>query len=866
MRNLLRRLGYLLRRRQMDADLSEEIEIHRALTQERLERAGLPPEDAAYASRRALGNITLAREDAGDIWILSWLEGVGRDLHVGARGLIKQPGFTIVAILTMAFGIGANTAVFSLLDASVFRVLPVQNPEELVFLGEAQRKGPPLNSFSYATFERLRDENRTLADIVAYDPTRFSVTIDGSAEMRRGEFVTGNYFDLLGVRAAAGRLITAADDDPKREAVAVISHRLWAGRFNRDPSAIGRQVTIGKTAVTIVGVTPRQFQGRDLTNGWSDVMLPMALKPQLGLRDHTTFGVIARLKPGVSIDQAAQELTAIRRRDLEATGTSADGIAEATVRLKTAMHGELPLLGPERPNDTKQARLIAAAVAVVLLVACVNIACLLLARSAARQKEIAVRLAIGAGRARLVRQLLTESLLLSALGGAAGLVYLGWTARVLATVLPVGDLPFDPRQDMRTLAFAAAASIVTGLLFGIVPALAGTRVELAPVIQGSSGGRRRIALRHRLAKSLVASQVALSLALLVGAGLLVRSLTRLYTVETGFASQHLLSAWIYPSLLGFDHPREMRLYRDLLERLSATPGVASATMSRGSVTRAGSFVAPGFFGTVGIEITRGRDFSAADTAGSPRVAIVSESVVLKHFTDQNPIGQPLPAEYQRSVRGPAEIVGVVKEVRSGYRQRSTGPAIYGVYTQAPAAALGQILLYVRSTGAPLDVLPAVRESVKSVEPDLALFDVMTVAEQLDGTIGAERSTAMLLACLGALALVLASIGLFGTMSHSVASRTKELGIRMSLGADRSQLVRMILRETAAVVAIGVAIGLPIAIAGTRLVANLLFGIEATDPITLAAVVVLLALVTALAGYLPARRASRVDPMLALRYE
>jgi predicted permease len=467
----------------------------------------------------------------------------------------------------------------------------------------------------------------------------------------------------------------------------------------------------------------------------------------------------------------------------------------------------------------------------------------------------------------LIRQLLTESLLLACLGGAAGVLTIGWTAAALGTVLPVGELPYDPRQDVRTLGFALGASLLTGILFGVVPALAGTRIDLTPVMQRSDGGSRRGALRHRLAKSLVVAQIALSLALLAGAGLIIRSLARLYTVQPGFASNEVLTAWIYPTLLGFDHSREMRFYRDLLDSLNKTSGIRSAGLARFSITR-GDFnvVAPGFFETLGIDIVEGRDFLPTDTESAPKVAIIGESVARKFFPNQSPIGQFVPKELERFFRGRAEIVGVVREIRTGYRQRMSIPGVYAAYTQAPPSAFGQMSLYVRSTVAPLSALPAVREAIRSIEPDLALFDVRTVTDQLDDSVASERSTATLLGCFGALALVLASIGLFGTMSHSVASRTKELGIRMSLGAGRGQMLRMVLRESMVVVAIGLVMGIPVSLASTRLVANLLFGIEQVDALTMSTAVALLSLVTVLAAYFPARRASRVDPMVALRYE
>jgi ABC-type antimicrobial peptide transport system permease subunit len=866
MGNLARRLNYWLRRRRIDADLAEELETHCAMTQERLEKSGMAPSDAAYASRRALGNITLAREDARDVWVWSWLESVGRDVRVGFRALMKRPAFTAVAVATIALGVGANTAVFSLIDASVFRVLPVKDPHQLVFPRIVGDDGRSDNSFSYGLFERFRDQNRSLAAIVAYDNSRFTITIDGEPEMQRGEFVSGNYFEMLAIRPAAGRLLTSDDAQPGKEPVAVISHGYWTSRFSRSPAAIGKAITVGTIPVIVVGVMPAQFQGRMMTSGWSDIVLPMSLHAQLRLRDHTTFGLMARLKPDVKIERATEDLNGLHRQFIAETAGNAIPERVPRIALKPGIRGELPLLGRERPLDTKQTLLIASAVSIVLLIACLNIACLLLSRSAARQKEMALRLSIGASRGRLIRQLLTENVLLAGLGGVASLLCVGWAARALVNVLPVGDLPFDPRQDLRALAFTAAASVVTGLLFGLIPALTTTRLELNPVLQGNSGGTTG-SPRHRLAKSFVVAQVALSLALLVGAGLIVRSLGRLYRIEPGFDSEHVLSMWAYPTMLGYDHPREMRLYRDLIERLNATPGIEAASLSRYALPRGTfNFISPGFFTTMGIDLVAGRDFSDEDVASAPRVVIINERLARDAFPNQNPVGKLLPVDFERIVGGRAEIVGVVKPIKVGYRQQNVPATIYAPYTQAPAARLGQANLYIRAAGNPTAALPSVRQAILSVEPKLALVDVTTLSDQLGQSVADERSTAILLGCFGGLALALASIGLFGTMSHAVGRRTKELGIRIALGAERGAVLRMVLRETLIVVVVGVSIGIPVALAGTRLVSNLLFGIQPTDPMTLAVVVACLAAVTMLAGYLPARRAANVDPIVALRYE
>jgi predicted permease len=523
-------------------------------------------------------------------------------------------------------------------------------------------------------------------------------------------------------------------------------------------------------------------------------------------------------------------------------------------------------------------------VAAALLIACVNVACLLLARASARQKEVAVRLALGAGRGRLIRQLLTESLLLAALGGVLGLLLAKSGAGFLLATLSIGDVPV--RFDGRILAFTAAASALTGVLFGLAPALAGTRADLNPILKGETRSERRFS-QLNLTKSLVISQVALSLSLLVGAGLLVRTLKSLYAVDTGFERAHVLQMWVFPVLNGYDHAREMNLYPQLLEKLNATPGVQSASLSRlrmifgrwnrdvwvqGLQPRADASrkvhcdpVGPRFFETMGIALLLGREFSPADTATSSRVAVISESMARKFFPNQNPLGKHFGFEKPES-SADIEIVGVVKDIKHRVDSAQPPEAAYIPYTQAPSDMYGQMNFVLRTAADPAVIAAAAREAVQSIDKNLPLVGVETQEAEIDEYLGSRRSMATLLSLFAALALLLASIGIYGTMSYAVGRRTKELGIRIALGAQKTELLSMVLGETLRLLAIGALIGIPLAMAGSRLLSGMLFAVKSTDPLTISLAVSAMGAIALLAGYLPARRATRVDPIVALRYE
>lgn len=860
----LRRVRHWVSRSRLDADLAREIETHRAMTREKFERLGYGADEATTASARALGNTTLSREAARGVWLAPWLESIAQDLRIAARSLAKRPGITAIAVLTMALGIGANTAVFSLLDASLFKALPVPHPEQLAFLSQVDSTGEQLD-FSYPEFQQLRHANRTVAGLVAFDGSRFSATVDGHPALIRGDFVSGNYFDLLGVHAILGRTFTMADDQPGLEPVAVISSAYWTGTFGKDAHVIGRVMTVGRIPFTVIGVTPPEFRGNDVTGTGPDIVIPMAFHGRLALRDHVSFGILARLKPSASLAQATEELGALHRHFLsDSSGAArspaaARDLASRRLVMRPGLHGAGGELGP---NDARQTLIVVGIVAMVLLIACVNVASLLVARAADRQKEIAVRLSIGASRGRVIRQLLTESTLLASIGGIMGLLCAEWGAHLLGSMLPLGALTFHPVTSPECLALTAALALGTGIVFGLIPAVSGTRVDMSPVLRGSDIGGSARAPRQRLARMLVIAQIGLSMTLLIGAGLLVRSLQNLRRAEPGFAANQVLGIYVYPVLLGYDHDREMTFYRDMLARLSIIPGVSSTSLVRYWIGSGENVVAPGYFSTMGIAFLRGRDFSATtDQVSAPKVAILSAAAAREQFGSDDPIGRTLTS----GAHAGAQVIGVVKSIKHSAWQDAGDATVYTPYTQAPPGDLGQIHFLVRTSGDPGALARTIRNAVTSIEPNLPILSLQTEAEELGQSIGAAKSVATLLSGFGVLALVLAAIGLYGTMSHAVARRTREFGIRMSLGANASGVLRLVLRESLELVAMGLLAGIPMALAGTRLIASLLFHVAPTDAVAIGGVMALMAAVAVCAGTIPAYRAAHVDPMAALRH-
>ncbi len=812
------------------------------------------------------------------------------DLRYGLRMLAKSPGFTAVAMLTLALAIGANTAIFSLVDAFLLKRLPVKSPEQLVFVDRISAKGGTQDDFPYPTFEQFRDHNQSFSGLFAWDDSNVAVTADGQLAIVPGDFVSGAYFSVLGVDAILGRTFTPDDDQPGRKPVAVISYSYWQRQFAGNPAAVGKTISLGGIPLTVIGVTPRRFFGRNVAGRSADVVLPMSVHPQLALKDHDTFEIMGRLKPGVTRERARADLDVIYHRVLtEAAGSRITPQVEQQIQaqrieLKPGLRGTSGL----SEEYGTELNILMAVVGIALLIASVNIANLLLSRAASRQKEIALRLAVGASRGRLVRQLLAESVLLSVLGGALGLLFAEWGVGFLLTVLSYGraaaSLELEP--DVRVLGFTLGVSLLTGVFCGLGPALRATRVELNPVLKGV-GSRESRPLRQGLAKPLVVSQVALSLMLLIGAGLLIRSLSQLYHVDTGFDRDKVLVGWVIPVLAGYNHAKEMTLYPALMEKLNAIPGVRSASLSRyrllfarpdrdlwvqGSAPVMGIDrevycypVGPRFFETQGIGLLLGREFSSADAETAPKVAVISESVARTFFANKDPLGRRL-GFGEPEASEDFQIVGVARDIQPHLREQQPLRAVYIPYTQAFPDNYGQMTFVIRTALDPNSIVPAVRHQVQLIDRDLPLGDVKTQAADANEKLGDERALTTLLSLFAALGLVLASIGLYGTISYGVARRTNEVGIRMALGARKGDMLWMVLREALSLVAIGVATGVPLSIAGARLISTLIFGVKPTDAVAISFASGAMMAVAGLAAYIPARRATKVDPIVALRYE
>jgi predicted permease len=876
------------------------------------------------------GKLDLLRRSTSAFWDALWLQPrrledeMFQDLRFGLRMMLKSRVVTIVALLSLALGIGANTAIFSLVDAVLLKTLPVKEPERLVLFrwhsgprrvmgrvsGEFDRDQATgvqtSTSFSYLTFERLREGNRTLAGVLAFTRAGpLNVNVDGEPEVASGQLVSGGYYAGLGVRTLVGRGITSDDDKAAAEPVAVISHRYWQNRFGLDPAIVGKTINVNNTPVTIIGVTPNEFRGTLQVGSNPDLSLPLALEPQIiaGRRAEPWLGqtwiwwlqIIGRLKPGVSVEQARADLEVIfQRAALEGyQAMPANWIGKEPpdiprFDLSTGSQG----LTESRKKYAQSLQILMVIVGLTLLVACANVANLLLARSAARQGEMAVRLAVGASRFRLVRQLLTESVLLAFIGGALGLLFAYWGKDALLALRPWGGgtLSLDLKLDLRMLGFTAAVSALTGILFGLAPALRATRVELNASLKdgtGTGGGSR-----STLSKGLVVTQVSLSLVLLAGAGLFIRTLRNLQNVEIGFNRENMLLFRADPRISGHKDEQIANVYQQMLERLRAIPGVRQASFAHEPpliggfrdriftvLGRAGQsnqsdvlrvlLVEAKFFETIEIPLLLGRSLTELDNASALKVAIVNQAFARRFFPDENPIGNRLfvgqnsNPQYIPSPDGLIEIVGVVRDAKYYSQREEITPVIFLPAVQNPMESMA---FAVRTAGDPLAMIPAIREAVRQIDRNLPLSEFMTVNWLAEERLVQERLFAYLTTFFGLLALLLVGIGLYGVMAYSVTQRTREIGVRMALGARAADVLRLFIRQGMLIVAIGVAIGLGGAVALTRLMSSWLFDVSPTDPVTFACVALLLLMIALFACWLPARRAAKVDPIRALRHE
>jgi predicted permease len=859
-----------------------------------------------------------------------------QDLRYGFRMLAKSPGFTMVAVLSLALGIGANTAIFSLIDAVLLKLLPVPNPQQLVLL-DWTSQGTPWDSgvmnsisgnmdwddsgrttspsFPYPVYDEISAHNHVFSGVLALaaNETEVNLSYNGEPGRADGELVSGSFFSTLEVQPILGRTFTLDDDRIGAEPVAVISYGYWEQRFGRDPRAVGQKVTVNAVPFTIVGVSPPEFYGVQPGRA-IEIYLPLHTQPRVEPRwspsgtdqsdqskpplptlfeerTHWWLLIMGRLKPGVTEQQARAGLDVLLQQTI------------APEVKPTAKPQTVPHLGLEsgsqgleylRRQFSKPLFILMTVVGLVLLIACANVANLLLARASTRQKEIAVRLAVGAKRSRLVRQLLTESVLLAGMGGVLGLVLAFWGTDLLVALMSSGREPvtLNVSPDPRVLGFTVAVSVATGILFGFSPALRSTHVELAPALKESAAmlpGVGRRGLRLGLGKTLVVAQVALSLLLLVGAGLFVRTLMNLEHVNAGFNQQNLLLFGIDPTQDGYQGQRLADFYLEFTRRLEVLPGVRSVSMSNHTLVGGGmseqdfhipgyapkpgqkpdeaeafvNWVGPKFFETMGIPLLLGRTIGERDTAGAPKVVVVNKEFAREFLRGDNPVGLRFGFGDPKEPTD-IEIIGMVADSKFSDLHRDVPPTIYVPCFQSKR--LGGIHFEVRTAGEPRQMAASVRRAAQGMDPNLALYDVKSQMEQIDQSLFQERLFARLTGFFGLLAALLACIGVYGIMAFAASRRTREIGIRMALGAGRGEIMEMVLRETLLLVAIGVAAGIGVALEASRLVSTFLFGLKPNDPMTIVIAAVLMVAAAALAGHVPARRASRVQPMVALRYE
>jgi predicted permease len=837
------------------------------------------------------------------------------DVRYALRALRLNPGFASVAVLSLALGIGANTAIFSLVDAVLVRLLPVSDPARLVLLSDPSSGGVAIGSeggerslFTYEEFKTIRDRNAVFSGVFASESNmgRLSVRAgDGSVEERRGKLVSGEYFEVLGVRPAVGRMFGPAEETaPGADPVVVLAYDYWQTQFGQDRSVIGRTIQVNRVALTVIGVAPAGFRG-EIVGESPDLYVPMMMEPQLKpgrfwLRDDPKLAekvmwlhVGARLKPGVDAAKAQANVDVLFKAHLAAL---AGGIADPArrretldqrIRVRPGARGASPL----RERFAEPLLMLMAMVGFVLLIACANVANLLLARATARQREVGIRIALGAGRARLIRQMLTESVVLASIGGAVGVLFASWAARLLVRLASAGPTPIslDVRLDVRVLAFTAALAILTGLLFGLVPALRASRLDVNGCLKEGARGITGSGTRLNVGKLLVVAQIAISLLLLIGAGLFARTLRNLQAVELGFRPDHLLLVRIDPVSAGYtDGHARAAVYQRLLERFKAAPGVRGVTLSENGIfsgTESGDRVTvegfhsdkeedngarfdqvgPDYFSTLGARVVLGREISPGDGEPSPRVCVINEAFARFFFKDGNPIGRHVRDEFP-DTRETFEIVGVVSDVRDHQLRGDIPPRFYVPLFHPLGDGPPSAYFEIRTNAEPAMALPTVRRLVEQVDASLQVVSARSLTELLDRSTTQERMIAQVSGFFGVLALVLAAIGLYGVLAYSIARRAHEIGIRMALGAGRGTILGGVLRETLLLVGLGAMVGLPAAFACGRLVRSSLYGLAVMDPLTLVGAVAVLTSVAIAAAYVPARRASRVDPLLALRCE
>jgi predicted permease len=835
------------------------------------------------------------------------MQSLWKDLRFGLRVLAKSPGFTAIAVITLALGIGANTAIFSLMNQVLLQRLPVKNPDELVILrapgpvtGHVSSDGDDTESFSYPMYKGLRDNNSVFSGVLARYRFSASVASRGQTDRASGELVSGNYFEVLGVRPAVGRVFSQDDDRvPGAQPVVVLSHSYWTRHFGADPSVLNKVLLINNVEMTVVGVSEAGFSGVQVGKT-PDIFVPLMMTPQMTQYGETLdkwndywMTLLARRKPGVSESQAEAGMNAVYRPLLEEqlpqiksawNEEKRQRFLDKKILLSSGARGRMIV----QRDSGGQIITLFVMVALVLLIACTNVANLLLARGASRQREFAIRTAMGASRGRMIRQLLAESLLCAFGGGALGILLGTWLMRILTPIVVAnaGVQGLTEKLDPSVLTFAIGATVLSGIFFGLIPAWRVTGLGVSDVIkdQGSTSSASVSHVGFR--KVLVAGQVAFTMLLLAGAGLFMRSLWNLRNQDLGLKTDNVITFSIQPSLNGYDTPRSIALYDQLRARLAALPGVRSVgtgdvpTLSgddEGSnITAEGGpqlaeelqdvnydAVSPAYFSTLGIPLLSGREFTEGDGATSPKVAIASEAMVKRFFPGRNPLGAHF-AFGGGKVKPDIEIVGVVKDVKQDHVSSAIQPYVYIPYAQRPK--LTGMTFYVRSTQDPLLLGSTLQGAVRELDANLPVYDVKTMERVVEEDLFSARMVAVLSASFAGLAALLAALGIYGVLAYVVVQRTREIGIRMALGAAAGQVRLLIVREVGSMVLIGVGVGLPLAYGLARLSESLLYGVHAGDPAVYLLGLGLIGLIALVACFLPARRATRVDPLVALRYQ
>ena len=888
------RLRALFRRESVLQDIEEELRVHVEMETETNIKRGMAPDEARAAALKSFGDLDRNTERGYDILGGGWLETLWQDLRYGARMLLKKPSFTLVAVLTLALGIGANTAIFTFVNAVFLQPLPVAEPARLmsVFGTDEKNRGAhdDYMPMSWPNFKDYRDQNDVFTGMIAFQNTVLNFSGGGEPERIGGMIVTGNYFDLLGVKAAIGRTFLPEDDrTPGTHPVAVLSYGAWQRRFGGAQSIVGQTIKLNGLDYTVVGVAAEGFKGTAAMGGGPDCWVPMMMYDQVLIRVYRdafngrramTLNVIGRLKPGVTEQQAETAMRAIGRRLEQDYPKHND---KRNVTLVPLNQSTIP--PQERSVYLRASGLMLTVVGLVLLIACGNVANLLLARATARRKEIALRMALGAGRVRLIRQLLTESLMLSLAGSGVGLLLAVASRDLLWVFRPYGmnagdiNLRFDPR----VLGYTLLISLGAGIIFGLAPALQASRADLVTELKEKSGqaagGRRWFSLRNLL----VVGQVALSLVALISAGLFLRSLGNALRINPGFETEKLLLLSFDVDAQGYDKARGMEHYRRVVERVEAIPGVISAAIAsarpfgwgfvrsvfvegqepssggHGILTIVGT-VAPKYFETMSIPLVRGRNFTEADRENTPPVVVINEAMAKRFWLNQDAVGK----RFRFFGDGVSqEVIGVVKDSTVQDIGEAPRPVAYLSLLQDYPS---WVTLHVRTAGDPSELLATVRREAQALDHTMPLMRSATVSELIGEQLWRARMGAALLAVFGLLALILASVGIYGVVAFSVSQRTSEFGIRLALGARPSDVLRLVLGQTLTLVAVGAMIGITGGLIATRMVTNLLYSMSAIDPATFIGMPLLLLLVALMASYLPARRATKIDPMTALRHE